>query len=73
MFYISDDDWDRSTDFAKPWRISQDVFGTRYGRRSKAIVDANGKIIILIDPSENEFEPACDDAAAAEIVRIANT
>lgn len=63
-----DSDIDRSTTFDRPWRISGKNFPTRYGRVSKAIVDANGKVVALIDPSEDEYEPALTIEAAKQIV-----
>jgi len=68
---VSDDsDIERSTDFARPWRISSldESFPCRYGRRSRAILDANNRVVVLIDPSANEYEPACTMEAAEAIV-----
>jgi len=69
---INDETWERTLDFARPWRISDVDYDTRYGRTSKAVVDANGRIVLFLDPSEDEYHVACESAAAEEIIRAAN-
>ena len=69
---ISDETWERTLDFARPWSISEENYDTRYGRTSKAVIDANGRIVLFLDPSEDEYHVACEFAAAEEIVKAAN-
>jgi hypothetical protein len=66
----NDSDIVRSTTFERPWRISRKKLPTRYGRKSLAIVDAKGKVIALIDPSEDEYELALTQHAAEQIVEM---
>ena len=68
----NDETWERSLDFARPWSISEENYDTRYGRTSKAVIDANGRIVLFLDPSVNEYHVACEFAAAEEIVKAAN-
>jgi len=69
---VSDETWERSLDFARPWTISDVDYDTRYGRTSKAVVDASGRIVLFLDPSDDEYHVACEFAAAEEIVKAAN-
>ena len=67
--YVDDGDWERSVDFRRPWSISDKLFPTKYGRRSRAIVDADGYVVVFLDPSSDEYEPACTQEAAEAICR----
>lgn len=69
---IGDETWKRSLDFARPWSISDMDYATRYDRTSKAVVDANGRVILFLDPSDDEYHVACERAAAEEIIKAAN-
>ena len=66
------DDFRRSTSYVRPWRIPNLEFTTRYGRRSRAIVDADGAVVVLLDPSVGEYAAACTEEAADIIVSIVN-
>jgi hypothetical protein len=66
-----EDDFVRSTSFKLPWRLSTKYYPTRYGRGCPAIVDADGAVIVLLDPSNNEYAPACSKEAAEAIVNLA--
>ena len=79
------DNWERSTTFKKPWRYSKYAssyeydgetyhigYDSRYGRQSAAILDADGKVVLLLDPSEDEYEVACTLEAAEHIIKLAN-
>ena len=68
-FYIEGAEWSRSTAFTRPWRLSPYLYSTGYGRRSRAIVDATDAVIAFLDPSEEEYAVAIDDAAAEAIIK----
>ena len=62
----------RSVLFPRPWRVSADEFPSGYGRYSYAVIDAEGKAIVLLNPSQDEYAVACTEAAAEEIIKAAN-
>ena len=45
-----------------PWSINKTrKYDGNYGRKSGAIIDANGEPIVLFDPSDGEYFPALDE------------
>lgn len=66
------DEWERATTFRRPWKLSSKNFATRYGRGSTAIVDADGGVILFLDPSCDEYSVACTKEAADVILAYAN-
>lgn len=61
-----------SRDCPRPVSISPDRYDSGYGRTSRAIVDRNGDIVLLIDPSDDEYLPACSMEMAAILVGLIN-
>ena len=66
------DEFERSQDLALPWRLDIRGYRSEYGRRSSAIVDANGRVVLLLDPSESEYDVACSKETALAIVDKVN-
>ena len=56
-----------------PWSINKTrKYDGNYGRKSGAIIDANGEPIVLFDPSDGEYFPALDeDSPDAKLIAAA--
>ncbi len=55
-----------------PWAIPDRLFECGYGRYSQAIVDANGAVVLFLDPSEEEYKAAMSFDVAELLVTAIN-
>jgi hypothetical protein len=60
-----------SAEFPRPWRISFDNYPVGPDHFSHAIVDAEGKVIVLLDPGV--YSVSCQLDGAKKIIEAANT
>ena len=64
--------WSKPGTVQLPVSLCPDTWYCGYGRSSLAVTDATGRPILFLDPSESEYEVACDPEDAKALIALIN-